>query len=43
MLLNNSTVYDNLVAKVNDIDTSIFALKTKQDKNKSDSKKLCSL
>ena len=29
MLLNNSTVDDKLVAKVNDIDTSIFALKTK--------------
>ena len=42
MLLNNSTVDDKLVAKVNDIDTSIFALKTKQDINKSDSKKLCS-
>ena len=33
------TVYDKLVAKVNNIDTSGFALRTKYDTNKSESEK----
>ena len=32
----NKTVYDKLVAKVNNIDTSRFALKTKYDTDKSE-------
>ena len=33
------TVYDKLVAKVNNIDTTGFALKTSYDTDKSDSEK----
>ena len=33
------TVYDRLVAKVNDIDTTGFVLKTKYDTDKSDLEK----
>ena len=34
MMLLKKTVYDKLVAKVNDIDTSTFVLKTKYDTDK---------
>ena len=35
MMLLKKTVYDKLVAKVNNIDTSKFVLKTKYDTDKS--------
>ena len=35
MMLLKTTVYDKLVAKVNNIDTSKFVLKTKYDTDKS--------
>ena len=35
MKLPKKTVYDNLVEKVNNIDTSVFVLKTKFDTDKS--------
>ena len=34
MILLKKTVYDKLVAKVNNIDTSGFVLKTKSDRDK---------
>ena len=39
MMLLKKTVYDKLVAKVNNIDISGFVLKTKYDTGKSDFKK----
>ena len=36
MMLLKKTVYDKLVTKVNNIDTSRFALKTKYDTDKSE-------
>ena len=36
MMLLKKTVYDNLVAKVNSIDTSGFVLKTRHDRDKSE-------
>ena len=36
MMLSKKTVYDKLVAKVNNIDTSGLVLKTKYDTDKSD-------
>ena len=39
MMLSKKTLYDKLVAKVNNIDTSGFVLKTKYDTDKSDLEK----
>ena len=39
MMFLKKTVYDKLVAGVNDIDTSGFALKTKSNTDKSDLEK----
>ena len=39
MMLFKKTVYDELVVKVNNIDTSGFVLKTKYDKDTSDLEK----
>ena len=41
-MLSKKTVYDTLVAKVNNIDTSRFVLKTKYDTDKPNlEKKIC--
>ena len=39
-MLSKKTVYDKLVAKVNNIDISGFVLKTKYDTDKSDLEKI---
>ena len=39
MVLSKKTVYDKLIAKINNIDTSRFVLKTKYDTDKSNLEK----